>query len=466
MVAQSCPWCGSIISSQKFEEITARIRKEEQHRLAETEKRLRTQLSSELRVVEKQAADQVAAANAQRDAALQQVKDAATREKAIREETRGEALEQAQTAGELQLEQQREAFEARLTELQKALVDVQNREGSLRAEARDQALQENQVTIEAEREKQQRLVEEKNALQEERDVVLRRLAETEALSSSTQENFQNQMAEVMDASEKQHQKEIADLRSVLEADRDQAVLNKQVEFTRERERWQKEFLDLQHKLQKKTADEIGDGAEVNLFEALKGAFEDDTITRVKKGQPGPDLRHEIRHNGEVCGLIVYDSKHRQGWHLSYATKLRQDQLDAQADHAILTTAAFPTGKKELCIESDIIVVNPARAVPIVHLLRRALISMHVRGLSLKARAEKTERLYAFMNSAVYHQRFEQFGAITKNLLEVDVEEKEAHDKTWKKRGKLLQRQGAVLRELDTEISAIIEGNEESRKPAA
>lgn len=463
---QSCPWCGSAISSEKFEEITARIREEEQKRLAETEAHLRAQLSGERRELEKRANEEIAAAEAQRDAALQEVKSAATREKTVRDEARADALRDAQAAGHQQLEQQRQGFEAKLAEMQKTLADLQSREGSIRSEAREQALRENELAIEAQREKQQQLAEEKKTLEAERDAALQRLTDTEALSASAQENFQNQLAVAMDASEKQHQKDIADLRAVMEVDRDQTVLNKQAEFTRERERWQKEVLDLQHKLQKKTADEIGDGAEVNLFEALKGAFESDTVTRVKKGQPGPDIRHEVRHNGQVCGLIVYDSKHRQGWQVSYATKLRQDQLDAQADHAILTTAAFPTGKKELCIESDVIVVNPARAVPIVHLLRRALISMHVRGLSLKARAEKTEQLYAFMNSAIYHQRFEQIGVVTKDLLEVDVEEKEAHDKTWKKRGKLLQRQGALLRELDTEISAIIEGSEESRKPAA
>lgn len=468
MVAQtqSCPWCGSAISSQKFEEITARIREEEQKRLAETEAHLRTQLSGERRELEKRANEQITAAEAQRDAALQQVKDAAAREKTVRDEARADALRDAQAAGQQQLEQQRQGFEGKLAEMQKTLADLQSREGSIRSEAREKALRENELAIEAEREKQQQLAAQKKTLETERDAALQRLTDSEALSASAQENFQNQLAVAIDASEKQHQKDIADLRAVMEVDRDQTVLNKQAEFTRERERWQKEVLDLQHKLQNKTADEIGNGAEVNLFEALKGAFESDTITRVKKGQPGPDIRHEVRHNGQVCGLIVYDSKHRQGWQVNYATKLRQDQLDAQADHAILTTAAFPTGKKELCIESDVIVVNPARAVPIVHLLRRALISMHVRGLSLKARAEKTERLYAFMNSAIYHQRFEQIGVVTKDLLEVDVEEKEAHDKTWKKRGKLLQRQGTLLRELDTEISAIIEGSEESRKPAA
>jgi hypothetical protein len=279
-------------------------------------------------------------------------------------------------------------------------------------------------------------------------------------------NLQDQLKTAGEMAERQRQTELTDQRAILEADRDQMVLRKQAEFTRERERWEKEVLDLQHKLQKKTSDEIGEGAEVDLFETLKQEFEGDSISRVKKGQPGPDIRHEIRHNGEICGIIVYDSKNRQGWQLAYATKLRQDQLEAQADHAILATTAFPSGKKELCIEADLIVVNPARAIPIVHLLRRALISMHVRGLSLKARAEKTERLYAFINSSGYEQKFDQISRLTDQALELEVEEKKAHDTVWKRRGTLLKRQSDLLRDLDTVISSIVEGDGQFRQPAA
>jgi hypothetical protein len=296
--------------------------------------------------------------------------------------------------------------------------------------------------------------------------VLQQLADLKARDAATRSESEAHLKVALEQAEQQRQKEIGELRAILEADRDQSVLKKQVEFTREREKWQKEILDLQHKLQNKTADEIGDGAEVDLFEVLKAEFATDSVNRVKKGQPGPDLRHEVRHNGEICGTIVYDSKNRLGWQLTYATKLRQDQIDAQADHAILATTAFPSGKKELCIESDVIVVNPARAMPIVHLLRRALISMHVRGLSLKARAEKTEQLYTFITSTVYQQRFGQIGELTNDALDLDVEEKKAHDAIWKRRGTILKRQSALLRELDTDISAIIEGSEASRKPAA
>ena len=463
---QNCPLCGSSLSSERFLEITTKIRDEERTRLTETEANLRKQLAVEKQAAEQRAAQQIAAAMAERDSAFQKLKDSEVREAAIAEQAREQALRQAQETNDRELRKQKAMFEAQLADTRKSLADVEAREAAIRAEARDQALKDVATTLEAERDKQRQLDQQKATLEAEKDAALQKLADLEAREAATRSESEVQLKVALAQGEQQRQKEIGELRAVLEADRDQAVLKKQVEFTREREKWQKEILELQHKVQNKTADEIGDGAEVYLFEVLKAEFETDSLSRVKKGQPGADIRHEIRHNGEICGTIVYDSKNRQGWQLTYATKLRQDQLDAQADHAILATTAFPSGKKELCIESDVIVINPARAIPVVHLLRQALISMHVRGLSLKAKAEKTEQLYALINSSAYQQRFVQIGELTNDALDLDVDEKKAHDALWKRRGTILKRQSALLRELDIEISAIIEGTEASRKPAA
>ena len=71
--------------------------------------------------------------------------------------------------------------------------------------------------------------------------------------------------------------------------------------------------DVQRQLQKRTADEHGEGAELELFEVLKGAFEEDKIRRVQKGTPGADIVHEVMLNGKPCGKIVYDSKNRNKW---------------------------------------------------------------------------------------------------------------------------------------------------------
>ncbi len=47
-------------------------------------------------------------------------------------------------------------------------------------------------------------------------------------------------------------------------------------------------------------------------------------------------------------------------------------------------------------------------------------------------------------------------------MELDVQEKRAHDNVWKKRGMVLSRIKHVLREIDMDVSAIIETPTASR----
>lgn len=266
--------------------------------------------------------------------------------------------------------------------------------------------------------------------------------------------------ECLRQSEEQKQKEMGDLRSILEKDRDDSLLKKGSEFTREKEALQKKIQELDRQMKNMTANQIGDGAEVDLHEALKKAFPSDKIHRIKKGQPGADITHEVIHKGQSCGRIVYDSKSRQAWQNVFVTKLREDQMQAQAQHALLCTTVFPSGKKELCVLSDIIVINPARAGYIVEILRRALIAAYVQSLSLKQRQQKTDKLYQFIVSDAFTNRLRHVAQLNYEMLELDVQEKRTHDLTWKKRGTLLTRQGSALRDVDTEIAAIVEAPEQ------
>src|SRR5262249_3624669 len=158
--------------------------------------------------------------------------------------------------------------------------------------------------------------------------------------------------------------------------------------TREKDAAQKRVADLERRLQKRTPHELGDGAELDLFETLRDAFPGDHISRVQKGEAGADIHHEGFHNGQCCGLIVIDSKNRQVWQNTFVTKLRRDQLDAVAHHAILATTVFPSGEKELCVRDGVILVSPARTIFVVQLLRASMVRLHIQGLSMKERNAK------------------------------------------------------------------------------
>jgi hypothetical protein len=418
---EKCPWCGSVISHEKFVQIETRIRGQEQRKLEQAEASMRKQLEAQFS--ERLDAEKKAIAQNLREEANEALAEA--------------AAERDRALGQLSEVKAQEA-EAR-KQAQEVLEQLRVLQGS-EAAARRQAQEAVDTAATLKKNFDQRLEVEKQAVEK------RAKEETEAMLKKDME----------------HQRII--LEQTYQAD----LAKQKSDFQKQNEAALKEVQDLKRKLEEqKTANQLGDGAEVDLYETLRREFQDDKVTRVQKGQPGPDIRHHVVYKGEVCGQIVYDSKNQQQWRDGWLSKLHQDQIDCGAEQAILATTVFPTGKKEICVDqSGVIVVHPARAVHIAHLLRKAMISMRVKGLGQKEWAEKTKKLYELINSNEYRQLFEHVQSLTEELLEVDVREKKAHDKVWKERGQLLIKQRNALRELDTKVAAIIEAPEAGERPAA
>jgi len=163
----------------------------------------------------------------------------------------------------------------------------------------------------------------------------------------------------------EQQKLFADQRAAMEKDRDESVLKVQSDFNREREGLQAKIKDVERQLQKKTSQSLGDDAEIDLFKALSETFPGDRVIRVPKGQPGADIQVEVTHKGQPCGKIIAECKNTKAWQNSFIEKLRQDQMAAGAEHAVLATTVFPRGQKDIWADSDVIVASPGRVTHIV-----------------------------------------------------------------------------------------------------
>jgi hypothetical protein len=420
---EQCPLCGTELSRVKFREIQAKLREEEQRKandLAQAERNLRLRIEQEFRVdLEKQ--KQVAEKRAKEEA-QQQINKAQTERDQLAEKLKKAQEHEAET-----LKQAREAAEKQKTA--------------------------------AERKVREEVAQQMKNLAAERDAAAKKLKDA-------QEREAGLLKKATEEADAERQKELAKQRQVLEAENKITLLKQQATFARERESYQRQMQQLETKLQKKTAAELGDGAQIDLCESLRERFDADKITLVAKGEKGADILHEIRYKGESCGKILIESKNQQRWSWDWVPKLRQDQMDAKAEHAILATTTFPAGKKEICIESDVIVVAPARAVYVVEIFRNAMITMHVRGLSLKQRSTKMARLYKLITSESYSHKLREAGKLADRILDLDVDEKKTHDNVWKKRGSLTTQMRNVLREIETDVAAVIEGTDEEEAVAA
>jgi hypothetical protein len=216
-----------------------------------------------------------------------------------------------------------------------------------------------------------------------------------------------------------------------------------------------ELADMQRKLEGKTANELGEGSEIDLFEQLKCAFEGDRISRVGKGVNGADVIHEVVHNGKICGKIVYDAKNRNAWQNEFVVKLRADKIAQAADHAILSSNKFPKDKAQVHYQDGVIVAQPARVVAIVQMLRDQVVRMHELRVSKEGREQKSMALYAFITSEHCRQLIDQVETQAGRMLDLDSKEQEAHRRLWDQRKKLINTVQKARSDLSFEIDRII-----------
>lgn len=285
-----------------------------------------------------------------------------------------------------------------------------------------------------------------------------RLARTEEQRVETEKahrETQHELQVLKDSQATTVQNRLSELRDSLTKEKDKAVLDTEARTFNERQQLQKTVQTLTRQLETMTAQARGEGAEIDLYEALKGAFEGDRIRRVPRGVAGPDIFHEVVRNAKVCGKIVYEAKNRNDYKSSYATKLLEDQRNLKAEFAVLSTNHFPPDVSQLHTHQSVIVACPARVVTIAQILRRHLLQLHDLRVSTEERDAKTEALYKFITSEQCRQIFEKVDKLVADLMELDVFEQKAHKSVWEKRGRLLTSVLKSFGDLDGGISRVI-----------
>lgn len=245
-------------------------------------------------------------------------------------------------------------------------------------------------------------------------------------------------------------------RAAMEKATEDLVTGIKVKHFEEKQRLTIRLEELARQLENKSAEERGEGAEVDLFEALKSEFPHDVISRVAKGSAGPDVIHEVVHRDRICGRIVYDCKNRSTWRGDYVTKLRNDQMALGAEHAILSSTVFPSGLRQFGELGGILVANPARVLSLVHLLRRHLVRMDTLRLGNEERSRKMTELYGFMRSEKCLQMFERVDLSAQGLIELQERERRDHEARWKRQETLLRNIRQAGNDLRSEIDAIVE----------
>lgn len=390
-----CPVCDQAIPSEKADQVRARMEARERELSESVSARLKEQFAQERVQIEANA--RIVLEKAQKDSAvaIEAVKSEAVKKEAA---AREEGANAAQASAQVKIEALAQTNAALQAAAQEKVAQAEREKTA--AVSQYEALQANHETIVSQR------------VNEAREMMDK--AKIEAVNAVKAENF----------------------------DEKQKLTGKLEELTRQ--------------LEKKSADERGEGAEVNLFEALKEEFPRDRIQRVGKGTQGADIIHDVMHNNKVCGRIVYDCKDRSAWRNDYVTKLREDQIAAQAEHAILSSRVFPAGVRQFCEQSGVLIANPARVIALVQMVRRHVVQLSTLRISNEKRVQKTAALYEFIRSDRCTQLFERIDGHADDLLKLQEREKKDHDALWKKQGTLYRGVQKACGDLCSEIDRIIE----------
>lgn len=214
--------------------------------------------------------------------------------------------------------------------------------------------------------------------------------------------------------------------------------------------------DLQRKLQQGSSQLQGEVLEIELEETLRLAFPLDSIEPVAKGRRGADvLQRVVAPTGQLCGVIIWESKRAANWSDGWLTKLKDDQQEARAEVAVLVTTTMPRDIREpFAILSGIWVVRPEVMRPLGETLRVSLMELQKLKAGNEGRQDKMELLYDYLASPQFGQRIrtvvECFFLMKREL----DSEKAAMQRIWKKRETQIERVTSNMMGICGELQAI------------
>jgi hypothetical protein len=285
--------------------------------------------------------------------------------------------------------------------------------------------------------------------------IAREVAKAEAQANAVIERAKREAARAAEAAVATR---LRAQRDVAEKKLAEAVATERTKAYGERMQLDAQLADLQRRLQRRTANELGDSGEVDLLEILTTEFPADQIARVGKGVNGPDIVHRV----SGCGAtIVYDSKNHKVWANKWTTKLRDDMktVSPAADHAVLVSTVFPRGEHHgLLYRDGVMVVSPTRVIPVAHLMRRHALQVHTLRLSNDERAEKTVQLYVLLTSNQTADLWQRHSEGLRGLLDIENSDSKHQEKTRNQRLEVISGlQSMIHEDLLVQIDRIISG---------
>jgi hypothetical protein len=332
-----------------------------------------------------------------------------------------------------------------------------------------------------------RLTEEKQKLQNELQISLRKSISSDfenqlkLLQESVSENEEKlKLSRKKELDFLQKEKLLHDKEAELELNLQRQLMNEREKMKEQLQKEENEKLSLKEqefelKLkekekqledQKKLVDEMkrkseqgsmqlqGEVQELLLEEILRNTFPFDEINEVGKGVRGADCIQTVRNQfGNEAGKIIYESKRTKDFGGDWIEKLKKDMRSFGADAAIIVTQAFPKDMERFGEKDGVYICTFAEVRSVALLLRNALLKIAEAKKSQENKGDKAVAMYNYITSQEFIGNMNAMRDGFRNLRAMMQKEKEDFEKNWKKKEKHIE----MIIQNSLQISGSVEG---------
>lgn len=205
------------------------------------------------------------------------------------------------------------------------------------------------------------------------------------------------------------------------------------------EQMKKQVDEMQRKLEQGSQQVQGEVLELELEAALKEQFPLDEIEPVGKGVRGGDIIQGIRPaGGKAVGKIIWEAKRTKTWSDKWIDKIKDDQREAGAEHAVIVTQVLPRDCTTATNINGVWVVDFETFPILAEALRQGTLAVAQVRAASTGKGDKMEFLYNYLTGTGFVQRIQAIVETFSRMREDIHSEETALQKNFAKRKKQLE----------------------------
>ena len=310
-----------------------------------------------------------------------------------------------------------EQLEAKSKESEKQLRTSIQEEYAVAMKAKDDALKEKQEQLSEANQRELELIQKEQKLKEGKE--------------SLQLDLARQLSEQRDELIATVRKQFADEHELKDLEKNKVI-----------EDQKKQLEEMSRKLEQGSMQIQGEVQELSIEDTLNTAFPIDDFEPVPTGTEGADVLQQVKNPSlQVSGRILWESKNTKNWGGTWIKKLKDDQIEARADIAVLVTKAMPKDfdDRDFGQLDGVWIIKMSLVVPVAHLLRTGILQISVVRNSNDGMEERMQLLHGFLTSPDFKNKMEAiiqtFGDMQNEL----EKEKRSFKAKWKRSQKNIDR---------------------------